>query len=283
MNGARPVGVIGAGTMGAGVAQCLAEAGREVIVVDPVPGALTSGLDRLREGLRLTKQLRRLPSTPPPDALALVRWTTEITELGAACFVIECAPERLALKDKIFAELDVVCRPDAVLASCTSTVPVERLAANTRRPDRVLATHFMNPAPLKRSVEVVRGALTSDNTVDRTLALLTDLGKQGIVVREFVSTRVVLLAVNEAAHAVQAQSADPSTVDKVFQDCLGHAMGPLATADLIGLDTVLDSLVVLQEYTNDPRFAPSRLLADLVCAGHLGRKTGRGFHTYPSR
>ncbi|WP_086818875.1 3-hydroxyacyl-CoA dehydrogenase family protein [Allokutzneria sp. NRRL B-24872] len=283
MNAARPIGVIGAGTMGAGVAQCLAEAGHEVIVVDPVPGALEAGRDRLREGLRLGKQLRRLPSAPQQDALAHVRWTEEITELSGAEFVIECAPERLALKDKVFGELDVVCRPDAVLASCTSTVPVERLAANTRRPKRVLATHFMNPAPLKRSVEVVRGPLTSDDTVDRTLELLAGIGKLGIVVGDFVANRTVLLAVNEAAHVVQARTADPSTVDKIFQECLGHAMGPLATADLIGLDTVLDSLVVLQEYTNDPRFAPSRLLADLVCAGHLGRKTGRGFHSYPTR
>ncbi|MFB9903549.1 3-hydroxyacyl-CoA dehydrogenase family protein [Allokutzneria oryzae] len=283
MSETRPVGVVGAGTMGAGVAQCLAAAGHRVIVVDPVRKALVDGLSRLRDGLRLATLLRRLPATPPDDVLARVRWTEEITDLADARFVIECGPERLALKDKLFGELDVICPADAVLASCTSAVPIERLAVNTRRPDRVLGTHFMNPVPLKDSVEVIRAAVTSDDTVDRALALLASMGKQGIVVRDapgFVSNRVLMLTVNEASIVVQENTADPSTVDKIFQDCFGHAMGPLATADLIGLDTVLDSLVVLQECTNDSRFAPSRLLADLVCAGDLGRKTGKGFHTY---
>ncbi|MFG2011649.1 3-hydroxyacyl-CoA dehydrogenase family protein [Micromonospora sp. NPDC048868] len=171
-----------------------------------------------------------------------------------------------------------------MLASVTSAIPIDRLAASTRRPDRVVGTHFMNPAPLRDSVEVVRAPRTSADTLQRTLDLLTAIGKTGIVVADgpgFVINRVLMLTVNEAAEVVGQGTADAATVDRVFQECLGHATGPLRTADLIGLDTVVDTLLVLLECTGDPRFRPGRTLRELVDAGRYGRKSGSGFHTYP--
>jgi 3-hydroxybutyryl-CoA dehydrogenase len=275
-------GVVGAGTMGAGIAQCLAQAGWEVVVVDPDPAARDAARGRLVDQLRLARLLRRAPADG--DAAGRVRWVADIGELRAASFVIECAPERMAVKEAVFRDLDRVCPPDTVLASATSAIPIARLAAYTGRPDRVLGLHFMNPAPLKPTVEVVRAELTSADTMERALRLLDGMGKRALIVGDgagFVINRVLQLAINEAAKVVQAGTADAATVDELFQTCLGHPMGPLRTADLIGLDNVVDTLVVLAEHTGDDRFVPCELLAGMVRAGQLGRKTGRGFHGYP--
>ncbi|NGO45858.1 3-hydroxyacyl-CoA dehydrogenase family protein [Streptomyces ureilyticus] len=278
------VGVVGAGTMGVGVAQCLAAAGHDVIVVDPDPGALADGPARLREGARAAVLLRKAPRDAPDLLPARVRWTDELRQLGDVSFVVECAPERIPLKEELFRDLAAVCPPGAVLASCTSAIPVDRLAAHTGRPEQVLGMHVMNPAWAKDAVEVVRGPRTGAHTLDRALGLLAGMGKHGIVVSDgpgFVSNRVLMATVNDAAAVVQAGTADAATVDRVFQECFGHAMGPLGTADLIGLDTVVDTLDVLRTLTADARFTPCALLAGLVAEGRLGRKTGQGFHTYP--
>ncbi|NUT48354.1 MAG: 3-hydroxyacyl-CoA dehydrogenase family protein, partial [Saccharothrix sp.] len=236
----------------------------------------------VRDGVRLQKLLGPPPADPAgvPDRL---RWTADLDEVADCGFVVECGPERVAVKEELFAALDRLCGPEAVLASCTSAIPVDVLAAVTARPDRVLATHFMNPAPLKEAVEVVRGPKTSDATMARTADVLSSLGKKPIVVSDapgFVTNRVLMLAINEAVKVVAEGTAPAATVDEVFVSCFAHQMGPLRTADLIGLDTVRDTLLVLRDLLADPAFTPSPLLTELVASGRLGRKSGEGFHVW---
>ncbi|SCK17559.1 3-hydroxyacyl-CoA dehydrogenase [Streptomyces sp. WMMB 714] len=282
-----PVGVVGAGTMGIGVAQCFAQAGHPVVVVDPDAAAREDGAARLRAGLRLRSLLRgRRPDGggAAADPLELVRFTDELTGLADAAFVVECAREQVPVKEKVLRGLDEACGAETVFASCTSAIPVERLGSFTGRPDRVIGTHFMNPAPLKDAVEVVRSPHTGEETLALTLGFLARIGKKPIVVGDgpgFVTNRVLMLTVNEAAAVLQQGTADAETVDRVFQECFGHPMGPLRTGDLIGLDTIVDTLDVLREHTGDERFRPCALLAGLVAEGSVGRKAGRGFHTYP--
>ncbi len=284
MTNAHFFGVVGAGVMGVGITQCLIQAGHDVVVVDPNPGALSTGPRRLRDGLRLDRLLGRGYRNAPVEALlSRVQWTDRLSDLSNAVFVIECVRERVPDKEQVFRELDAVCPPQAVLASCTSAIPIARLAGVTCRPDRVLGMHFMNPAPLKDTVEVIRTSTTSEETLHRAVELLGTLNKKAIVVSDapgFVSNRVLMLTINEAATVVQQGTADAEQVDEIFNSCFGHPMGPLHTADLIGLDTILDSLNVLREHTGDSRFEPCTLLADLVRAGRTGRKSGSGFYDY---
>ncbi|MFE5705855.1 3-hydroxyacyl-CoA dehydrogenase family protein [Rhodococcus koreensis] len=277
------IGVVGAGTMGAGVAESLARAGHDVTVVDSDQQAVEQARSRMRDSLRLAILLGRADGPKPAEVIARVHWTGQITDLREADVVIECVPERIDLKEKVFAELDRICAPGALLASCTSGIPVDRLAASTTRPEQVVGLHFMNPAPLKDTVEVVRGPRTSPQSLDRALALLTSLGKTGIVVGDgpgFLLNRVLMLCIAEAAVAVGDGIADAETTDALFEGCLGHPMGPLRTADLIGLDNVHDTMTALRELTGDDHYRPPATLVALVEAGHLGRKTGRGFHEY---
>ncbi|MGW5144479.1 3-hydroxyacyl-CoA dehydrogenase family protein [Rhodococcus koreensis] len=280
---ALSIGVVGAGTMGAGVAESLARAGHDVTVVDSDQQAVEQARSRMRDSLRLAILLGRTGGPKPAEVTARVQWTAQLTDLRDADVVIECVPERIDLKEKVFAELDRVCAPGALLASCTSGIPVDRLAASTTRPEQVVGLHFMNPAPLKDTVEVVRGPRTSQQSLDRALALLTSLGKTGIVVGDgpgFLLNRVLMLCIAEAAAAVGDGIADADTTDALFEGCLGHPMGPLRTADLIGLDNVQDTMTALRELTGDDHYRPPATLVALVEAGHLGRKTGRGFHEY---
>ncbi|WP_079131855.1 3-hydroxyacyl-CoA dehydrogenase family protein [Streptomyces nanshensis] len=304
------VGVVGAGTMGAGVAQCFAQAGYRVVVADPDEEARRGGAERLRAGLRLQRLLRGRrqqgtaaagqaqqkespqPEAPqqesaaaPADPAALVDFTADLAALAEATFVVECAREREPLKAEILRALDRLCPPATVFASCTSAVPIARLASFTGRPELVVGTHFMNPAPLKDAVEVARSPHTGEETLARTLRLLESIGKKPIVVGDgpgFVTNRVLMLTVNEAAYVLHEGTADAESVDRVFQECFGHPMGPLRTGDLIGLDTIVDTLDVLREHTGDQRFQPCPLLAKLVAEGSTGRKAGRGFHHYPN-
>ncbi|WP_438296112.1 3-hydroxyacyl-CoA dehydrogenase family protein [Streptomyces sp. HUAS TT7] len=284
-----PVGIVGAGTMGIGVAQCFAEAGLPVVVVDNDPGALASGPARLRAGIRTATLLRggarqTRAGAPASDAESLVTWSAELADMAAALLVVECAREDEDIKEGILRELDRICRAEAIFASNTSCIPVSRLGSFTARADRVIGTHFMNPAPLKDAVEVIRAPETSDLTLERTEAFLTHIGKHALVVRDapgFVTNRVLMLTLNEAAAVLGEGTADAETVDRIFQDCFGHPMGPLRTADLIGLDTVVDSLEVLRRHTGEDRFRPCPLLSRLVAEGRVGRKSGSGFYTYP--
>ncbi|MBF6132117.1 3-hydroxyacyl-CoA dehydrogenase family protein [Nocardia otitidiscaviarum] len=276
------VGVLGAGTMGAGIAQCLAQAGREVIVVEPDPTAVERARRGLDEAVRLALLLGRGDRRTALDTARRVRWSDTIDEFDAVDFVIECAVERIELKEKLFADLDRVCPADTVLASITSAIPIARLAAATARPGRVLGLHFMNPAPLTDAVEVVRGAATSPDTMARATDLLTALGKRPIVVGDrpgFVLNRLLMLSIAEAAALLDAGES-AATVDDLFEQCLGHRMGPLRTADLIGLDNVADTIEVLRRETGEQHYRVPPALAALVTAGHFGRKTGQGFHDY---
>ncbi|MGN5634331.1 condensation domain-containing protein, partial [Streptomyces sp. AC154] len=286
------VGVVGAGTMGVGVAQCFAAAGHPVVVVDNDPGALASAPARLRAGIRTARLLGRRAgapeqaSAPAAGTESLVRWSDDLAELAPALLVVECAREDEDVKEGILRELDRICGPEAIFASNTSCVPVSRLGSFTGRPDRVIGTHFMNPAPLKAAVEVVRAPETSDLTLERTERFLAHTGKHALVVRDapgFVTNRVLMLTLNEAAAVLGEGTADAETVDRIFQDCFGHPMGPLRTADLIGLDTIADSLEVLRRHTGEDRFRPCPLLARLVAEGKVGRKSGSGFYEYGPR
>ncbi|WP_062982511.1 3-hydroxyacyl-CoA dehydrogenase family protein [Nocardia anaemiae] len=276
------VAVIGAGTMGSGIAQCLAQAGYRVEVVEPDRGAAERARRGLDEAVRLALLLGRGDRRTASGIGGRVRWLERIDELSAVGFVIECATERITLKERVFGELDRRCPEDAVLASCTSAIPIARLAAATERPDRVLGLHFMNPAPLTTAVEVVRGEQTAPQTLKRATELIAALGKEAIVVGDrpgFVLNRVLMLSIAEAAATVDTGT-DAATVDALFEQCLGHRMGPLRTADLIGLDNVADTIEVLRRETGESHYRVPPALAALVDAGHFGRKTGRGFHDY---
>ncbi|MFD9637827.1 3-hydroxyacyl-CoA dehydrogenase family protein, partial [Streptomyces violascens] len=218
-----------------------------------------------------------------PGAESLVTWSAELADLAAARLVVECAREDEDIKEGILRELDRLCGAETIFASNTSCIPVGRLGSFTGRPDRVIGTHFMNPAPLKDAVEVIRAPETSDLTLERTEGFLAHIGKHALVVRDapgFVTNRVLMLTLNEAAAVLGEGTADAETVDRIFQDCFGHPMGPLRTADLIGLDTIADSLEVLRRHTGEDRFRPCPLLSRLVAEGRVGRKSGSGFYTY---
>ncbi len=278
------VGVVGAGVMGAGVSQALAQAGHRVVLVDIVEAALDRARADVRNGVRMSALLDRSgPRHDPDDVLGLIDTATDYGALSTADFVIENTTEKLDVKAEVYPQLDAVCRPDVVFAANTSAVLIAKLAAMTGRPDRVLGMHLMNPVPLKRSVEVIRGASTSDETVERALDLLATMGKEGIVVRDapgFVTNRILMLTVNEAARVLGEGTAPAADIDLIFRSCFEHKMGPLETADLIGLDTIVNTLEVLHEELGDPKYLPCPALAERVAAGDLGRKTGRGFHDY---
>jgi 3-hydroxybutyryl-CoA dehydrogenase len=232
---------------------------------------------------------RRVPGGreryPPHDGvLQRISVTTDLGALADARYVVENITEDPEAKERLYRELDAVCAADCVFAVNTSAIPITRLAGVTRRPDRVLGNHFMNPAHVMPLVEVIRGPRTDERTVATSQELLAGIGKDSLVVNDspgFVTNRVAMLSVNEAVFLL-AEGVSPAVdIDRLFRQCLGHRMGPLETADLIGLDTVLRSLQVLADEFGDPKYRPCPLLRQYVAAGWLGRKTGRGFHRYP--
>jgi len=274
------IGVIGAGVMGTGVAQSLAVAGMDVVVVDVSARALARCEAQLRKSLRFSGMFAGKAKPMDAAALARIRFTERLDDTEGADFVIENVVEKWSVKEPVFRDLDRICRPSCVLASNTSTISVTRTASLVRNPERVLGMHFMNPVPLIGTVEVIRGVHTSSETIAVALALLEKLGKQGVVVGDapgFVSNRVLMLTVNEAIWVVHDGVSTPEDVDRIFRECMGHRMGPLATADLIGLDTILYSLEALHEQFGDPKFRPCPLLRRMVDAGRLGAKSGEGF------
>jgi 3-hydroxybutyryl-CoA dehydrogenase len=271
------VGVIGAGVMGVGVAQTLAQYGREVILVDVGEEILEQAHEQIVTDARMGRLLgSRAPELDP----ALLRCTTDYEQLADADFVVENITEKWDLKRQVYPRLDRICRPEVVFAANTSAISITRLGGLTSRPEQVLGMHFMNPVPLKPTVEVIRGWHTSQETVDQALSLLRLMDKDGVVVSDapgFVSNRVLMLTINEAAYLVQDRVATAEEVDRIFTSCFDHKMGPLATADLIGLDTILYSIEVLQESFADSKYRPCPLLKKMVDAGLHGRKSGQGF------
>jgi len=276
------VGVAGAGVMGVGVAQSLAHAGHDVILVD----LSAEILERARDEIARNCRMSRLLGGPAVDAGAVldaVRGEVGPAGLGRAEFVIENITEDVDRKREFYRELDRICTPTAVLVANTSVIPITRIAAATSRPERVVGVHFMNPVPLKPVVELIPGFHTSAETLRRTRELLAGMGKRSVEVKDsagFVSNRVLMLTVNEAANLVHEGVADADAVDQVFRGCFGHPMGPLETADLIGIDTILHSVQALYEHFADARFRPCPLLRTMTDAGLLGRKSGRGFYDY---
>jgi 3-hydroxybutyryl-CoA dehydrogenase len=277
------VGVIGAGVIGMGVAQVLAEAGLPCVVLDTSEEILTQSRVTLRNNLRLSKLLSRCAEAPSVETLAArVTFSLDWSALARVDFVIENVTEKWALKQPVYQELDRLCGTHVVIAANTSVISISRLASVTNRPDRVIGAHFMNPVPLRPTVEVIKGERTSATTIELTTGLLSRLNKRFVVVNDvpgFVSNRVLMLTLNEAIHVLQDQVASVEEIDEIFKGCFGHPIGPLGTADLIGLDTVLYSLEGLQQVYGD-KFAACQLLRDMVLKGALGRKSGTGFYQY---
>jgi 3-hydroxybutyryl-CoA dehydrogenase len=276
------VGVAGAGVMGRGVAQSLAHAGHEVVLLDVDRATLDDALAQIEREARMSRMLPG-PTMDAEKITAAITCTTEPADLAGVDIVIENITENWAAKKALYGVLDAVCPEEAIFVANTSAIPITRIGSATSRPDRTIGVHFMNPVPHKPVVELIPGALTSAETVERTRALLTDMEKTAVDVKDacgFVSNRVLMLTVNEAAFLVHEGVADAAGVDQVFRGCFGHPMGPLETADLIGIDTILYSIEVLHEHFGDSKYRPCPLLKQMTDAGFHGRKSGRGFYTY---
>lgn len=277
------VAVVGAGTMGHGIAHVCALAGARVALVDVSEHAVARGVDAIARNL--SRQLAKETITRDQSASALERISPS-TDMGAASdadWAVEAVPESAELKFDAFAALDRVTPPHAILASNTSSISITAIAARTRRPDKVIGMHFMNPAPVMKLVEVIRGLATSDETARSTAEFARALGKTPVEARDFpgfVSNRVLAPMINEAVFALMEGVAEAEAIDQVMTLGMNHPMGPLALADLIGLDTCLSILEVLHRELGDDRYRPCPLLRQYVAAGWLGRKTGRGFFAY---
>jgi len=279
------IGVIGAGTIGIGVVTDLVLHGLNAVVVDISDAALSKAETEILKNIRFAPMFSKtLPRVTREDALRRITFSRDLRNLTACEMIIENVPERWEIKRPIYEQLDASIPPGVCFGANTSCLSITRIAAVTRRAAQVIGMHLMNPVHLKPTVEVIRGFHTSDATVAQLQVLLEHLHKQAIIVGDlpgFVSNRISHVFINEAAFVLQDQVSTAENIDQIFKQCFGHKMGPLETADLIGLDTVANSLDVLYESFHDPKYRCCPLLRKLVEAGHLGRKTGRGFHTYP--
>jgi len=275
--------VIGAGVMGVGLAQALAQSGLRTLLIDISDFILESALGQIRNGVRLARLLQKNLRGSLEEILGHIQVSADYAVLREADFVIENVTEQVGVKTEVYRRLDAVCPPRCIFAANTSAIPITRIAAMTSRPAQVLGMHFMNPVSLKTAVEVIRGYHTSEETITTATRLLALMGKKAILVGDspgFVSNRVLMLTINEAIFLVQEKVATPEVVDEIFRSCFEHKMGPLETADLIGLDTILLSLEVLYNEFKDCKFRPCPLLSQMVNAGLRGRKCGRGFYSY---
>jgi 3-hydroxybutyryl-CoA dehydrogenase len=270
--------VVGAGQMGAGIAQVVAASGRRVSLHDPYPGAVDRGLSAIRSSL---ERIAAKGGADPGETLARIN---PVGQLLAADLMIEAIVEDPAAKEELFGRADDVLPGHAILASNTSSIPITSLAAVTSRPDRVIGMHFFNPVPVLALVEVIRAVQTSDETAAAIVALARDLGKEPAEANDFpgfVSNRILMPFINEAAYALMEGVADAEAIDTIARLGFAHPMGPLRLADLIGLDTCVAIMDVLHHGLGDPKYAPCPLLRQYVQAGRLGRKVGRGFFAYP--
>jgi 3-hydroxybutyryl-CoA dehydrogenase len=269
--------VVGAGQMGGGIAQVMAASGRRVSLHDAAPGAVERGLETMR------KSLTKLAEKGGPDPDEVLGRVEPVDDLVPADLMVEAVVEDAAVKDDVFRRADAILPPEAVLASNTSSIPISSLAAVTQRPDRVIGMHFFNPVPVLTLVEVVRGRETSDETAEAITELAVELGKTPAVANDFpgfVSNRILMPFINEAVWALHDGVAEAEAIDTIAKLGFAHPMGPLALADLIGLDTCVAIMEVLRAGLEDDRYAPCPLLEELVSAGKVGRKSGAGFFIY---
>jgi len=281
----KTVAVLGAGTMGNGIAHVFARSGYHVILRDVEQRFLDRGLDTIGKNLDREIKKGKLPEAEKPAVLARLQPVTDMAAIAGADFVVEAVPEKIEIKRAVLTEADAILRPEVILASNTSSIAMTTLAALTKRPDRFVGMHFMNPVPMMVLVEVIRALQTGDATFATTMELAKKLGKTPVAVNDapgFVSNRVLMPLINEAAYCVMEGVATPAAVDAVMKLGMNHPMGPLELADFIGLDVCVDIMHVLHEGLGDPKYRACPLLKKYVAAGWLGRKSSRGFYRYGS-
>jgi len=279
----RRIGVIGAGTMGNGIAHVFARSGFTVVLCDVEQRFLERGLATITKNLDREVAKNKISAEDKAAALKRIQPVTDRARLADCDFIVEAATEKFEIKTEIFRDLDRLARPEVILASNTSSISITKLAALTKRPDKVIGMHFFNPVPVMKLVEVIRGLATSQETFSETRELAVKLDKTPVEVNDapgFVSNRVLMPLLNEAMYAVMEGVATPEAVDEVFKLGMAHPMGPLTLADFIGLDVCLDIMRVMLDGLGDPKYRPCPLLIKMVDAGWLGRKSGRGFYKY---
>jgi 3-hydroxybutyryl-CoA dehydrogenase len=276
-------GVVGAGTMGNGIAQVAARAGFEVIMRDVAPEFLARGITAVDKSLQRDVDKERLTANEKQAIAARIKTTTELSDLRDAFIIVEAVTEDLAVKSEVFKTLDGLVNADAILASNTSSISITKLGTVTRRPDKVIGMHFMNPVPVMKLVEIIRGAATTDETYEKIHALTEKLGKIPLACQDspgFISNRVLMPMINEAVFALYEGVATRESIDGIMKLGMNHPMGPLTLADFIGLDVCLAIMNVLHDGFGDSKYRPCPLLKRYVDAGWLGRKSGRGFYEY---
>jgi 3-hydroxybutyryl-CoA dehydrogenase len=282
----KTIAVLGAGTMGNGIAHVCARAGLNVLLYDIDQKALYRGLDTIRTNFSREVAKQKVTQEQADEARSRITLTTALKDLAPADLAIEAATERFEIKAGVFKDLDLILSGDAILATNTSSISITRIAAQTNRPEKVIGMHFFNPVPVMKLVEVIRGLQTSQATFDTVFSLSQQLGKTPVEVNDaagFISNRVLMPLINEAVYSVMEGVATAEAVDQVFVLGMAHPMGPLTLADFIGLDVCVDIMRVLADGLGSPRYNPCPLLVRMVDAGWLGRKSGRGFYAYPAK
>ena len=277
------IAVVGAGQMGNGIAHVFAQSGFKVVMVDVSQDALDKGRATIARNIERQVKKGAIPAEEQVVILSRIDLSMELDSIADASLVVEAASEDSGLKFRIFTDVDRIAKPDAVLASNTSSISITEIARRTSRPEKVVGMHFMNPVPVMKLVEIIRGLATSDETTQFVTDLSLRLGKTPVEVNDFpgfVSNRVLMPMINEAVYCLMEGVGEPEAIDQVMTLGMNHPMGPLALADLIGLDTCVAILEVLRDGLGNPKYAPCPLLRKYVAAGWLGRKSGRGFYTY---
>ena len=282
--GIERIAVLGAGQMGNGIAQVAACAGYQVVMIDIKQDYLDNGLSAIENSLSRVVKKEKITQEQADQAISLISTSTEKTSAADADLVVEAIPEIPELKFSTFAELDTICKPEAILASNTSSISINAIADATSRPDRVIGMHFMNPVPVMKLVEIINGKETSSEVTELVVKASEQMGKVPLACNDspgFVSNRILCPMINEAILALEEGVAEPDAIDGIMKLGMNHPIGPLALADLIGLDTILHIMNVLYEgFDGDPKYAPSDLLQKMVSEGKLGRKSGEGFYSY---